>query len=66
MSRQEIPRAWRDAAVKSGWIIKLCASGHEKWFPPDRSQKVVVVAASGDWRGLKNSRARLRKAGLNI
>ena len=67
MARSSELSAWRRLALKSGWTIKAHGhGGHEKWYPPGSGLFVTVAHYGGSWRNIKNVRATLRRAGLDI
>jgi len=62
-----------DAAKAAGWQIIPTNSGHVKWEPPQRSLTTVghggsifTAGTPSDWRAIKNTRAKLRRAGLDV
>lgn len=50
-------------AERQGWVITRTGGGHLKWKSPD-GQVVITAATPDDSRGIANSKAFLRKAGL--
>lgn len=64
-----IPSAVRQlhrAALKQGWVVELAGNGHLRWLPPDGGAPVYCAASTKDPREGKNTRAKLRRAGLKI
>ena len=65
-SRLRIPGALRSLARTArdhGWTISLRGSGHLAWRSPD-GEVIITPSTPSDHRSAKNSRARLRRAGL--
>ncbi len=65
-SRLRIPGALRSlarAAHRAGWSITLTGTGHLRWESPDGTV-VITPSTPSDHRSSRNSRARLRRAGL--
>jgi hypothetical protein len=68
-SRVSIPEALRSlaraarAARAKGWTIGLRGSGHLEWRSPD-GEVIITPSTPSDHRSYRNSRARLRRAGL--
>jgi hypothetical protein len=53
------------AARRSGWVISVCGSGHQRWESPDG--RVVMIPGTPSSRGgIRASMAQLRKAGLKV
>jgi hypothetical protein len=46
-----------------GWAVEQRSSGHFK-ITPNNGSPVLFVSGSGDFRAIKNERARMRRAGL--
>lgn len=68
-SRLRIPeplRALHRAAKRADWHVTRTGSGHLRWAPPD-GQPIIITSSTpnGGKRGIRNSRAQLRKAGLD-
>jgi hypothetical protein len=57
-------RALARLALDSGWAITRCGSGHLRWAPPGGGAPVFTPASPSDGRGVRNVRAKLRRAGL--
>jgi hypothetical protein len=53
-------------AVRRGWTITRTSSGHLKWRAPDGSVATVTPSTPGEGRAIANTRADLRRAGLDI
>lgn len=65
-SRPKVPEPYRKlaaAARKARWKITRHGSGHLRWQAPDGAV-VTTPCSPGDRRGVLNSRAALRRAGL--
>ena len=66
-SRLRVPEAFRsmqDLARKLGWTVTLRqGSGHLEWRSPD-GEVIITPSTPSDHRSYRNSRARLRRAGL--
>jgi hypothetical protein len=52
-------------AEAHGWTIRHTRDGHLVWIAPT-GQRVVSASTPSDRRGLRNHRARLRRAGLDV
>lgn len=62
----KIPEAFRDlarAAREADWTIHLTGGGHLAWCPPS-GPVVFTPSTPSEWRGIRNARARLTRAGL--
>jgi len=55
---------WIRVARCAGWTVKL-RGGHFLFFPP-AGQMVSAPGTPGGGRSIQNTRAKLRRAGLNI
>lgn len=56
-----------DAAKSAGWSVTKTGSGHWKFVPADKSQRIVhAPATSSDHRGVANIEADLRRSGLSL
>jgi hypothetical protein len=67
-SRLKIPdglRAMADLARRLEWTITRCGSGHLAWRSPDGTV-VFTASTPSDLRGVRNARAKLRRAGLRL
>jgi hypothetical protein len=56
---------WSRIAELHGWKVNFNGAGHLDWRGP-AGQHVVTSAGISKGRGLANSRAQLRRAGLPI
>lgn len=59
----------RVAEETDGWRVVSASHGHHSWafYPADRELRPIFHPSSGsDWRGLRNLRAQLRRAGLPV
>lgn len=56
------------AALDAGWKAEKTNGGHIRLLPADRNVPVQYVASTPNMklRGVKNERARLRRAGLPV
>lgn len=62
-SSQALLDAWIKIAMKQGWTVKV--SGHCKWYRPDGTLACTTPSTPGGTRrGMMNTRADLRRAGL--
>jgi hypothetical protein len=59
----EALRALARAAHRTGWRVTLTGTGHLRWEAPDGTV-VITPSTPSDHRSYRNSRARLRRAGL--
>lgn len=59
-------RPWAETALKSGWTITVRRGGHLCWRSPDGVHTVFTPSTTGYPRALANTRATLRRAGLNV
>jgi hypothetical protein len=57
-------RALAKLARKHSWVISPTRNGHLRWRRPD-GHAVITAGSPSDHRGIRNDKARLRKAGLN-
>ena len=67
-SRLRVPaplRAQARRARAAGWQITRTRSGHYRWQHPDGTVVITGSTPNGGKRSIRNSRAQLRKAGLN-
>lgn len=68
LTRSGISKEYRpflDAARAAGWKVTLTSNNHVRWAPPDGSRPFTTgLTMSG--RGVKATRARFRKAGLDV
>lgn len=55
-----------DAAKAAGWRIELTGGDHVRWYPPDGGRPVVSALTPSDHRAAKNTRAYLRRSGLDV
>lgn len=53
-------------ARKQGWKVDLTKSGHVRFKPPTSGQSIITAGTASDHRSLKNLRADLRRAGLDV
>lgn len=54
-------------AKKQGWNVDVTRGGHVRFVPPQSGGSVVIASGSAsDSRSIKNLRAQLRRAGLDI
>lgn len=54
-------------ARQAGWTVEMTRNSHWKFLPPDPALPPIIEAGSGsDVRGVKNTRARLRRCGLSV
>lgn len=67
---KEVRRAV-DAAISAGWRFDYTSKGHARLMPPPGTMlrgepcgPIFFAGTSSDWRGDKNSFARLRAAGV--
>jgi hypothetical protein len=58
-------RALARLAQAHGWTVRPTRGGHLLWTSP-AGDRVVSAGTSASWRGLRNHRARLRRAGLDV
>lgn len=56
-------RTLLDAARAAGARVRRTRSGHWQVFAPGGI--VIVPSTPSDWRGLRNARAELRRAGVD-
>lgn len=64
-SRKSALARWARIARRAGWSVELTAGHHLRWASP--SGAVVITASTpGRGRALINTRADLRRAGLEI
>lgn len=70
MAKQKAPQEvqdWMAAASAAGWRVERTQKSHYKFFPPDTSKGIVTVEGTpSDHRSIRNTRSRLRAAGLPI
>jgi len=60
-------RKIRRLALKSGWRIRLCGSGHEQWIPPDKSKPIVTISSTPSNPGALNEIIQwLKRSGLEV
>lgn len=52
-------------AIEQGWTVEKARAGHLKWITPD-GQLVVSGSTPSEYRGHRNLRAHLRRAGLRL
>lgn len=68
LTRSGISKEYRpilDAARKAGWTVTLTNKNHVVWVSPDGEHRFTTgLTMSG--RGVKATRARFRKAGLDV
>lgn len=50
-------------AMAAGWEVKKTGGGHLKWVSP-KGEVVFSPYSPSDYRGFKNMKAHLRRAGL--
>jgi hypothetical protein len=65
-SRQSVVKRWIGQARKAGWRVE---SGGKHWrpYPPEKDQPPLTLPMSpGEGRALRNGRADLRRAGLEV
>lgn len=68
VSHQVTDPGFRDLvqrAEAAGWTVTLTRRRHLRFQTPD-GQVVFTGSTSGDYRGVRNAAARLRRAGLPI
>lgn len=58
-------KALLKAVKDAGWPIEQTKKGHHLIRPPS-GPLILVSGTPSDWRGLKNARAQLRRAGVNV
>lgn len=62
---KKILHRWARLAVQRGWTVRI--GSHMKWYRPDGTLACVTPSSpTGYGRSLENSRANLRRAGLDI
>lgn len=69
MSKNQMPchketRQLIRLAKKQGWSAELTKGGHVRLTPPNGDY--IVMPSPSDWRGIRNAKARLRRAGLVV
>ena len=65
-NRKELKRLIRIARAQ-GWTVEATRKGHWWFRPPDPTAGQVLVAGTpSDHRALRNAKAKLRQAGLDI
>jgi hypothetical protein len=67
-SRFRVPASLCTAARKarkSGWVLTRTGSGHIRWRGPDGAIVITSSTPGGGNRSIRNSRAQLKRAGLN-
>jgi hypothetical protein len=52
-------------AHERGWTVEMTSGGHLKWLGPD-GQLVRSGKTLSDYRAVRNIRARLKRAGLEL
>jgi hypothetical protein len=57
---------WKRLAERAGWRVDQGGGGHWKWFAPDGRTIIVTPATPGQGRAIRNVRADLRRAGLDV
>lgn len=62
----EVYRRFLDLAKEQGWTITKTGAGHLKWLAPDGRCAFTAGSPGGDPREVKNTRAKLRRAGLKV
>ena len=54
-------------AEEQDWLVEWTKKGHLRLTPPDPTQNQIFSASTpSDWRGVKNMRARMKRAGLKV
>jgi hypothetical protein len=66
----DVPRHLKQAAKAArgaGWTVEPTRNGHWKFTPPDKSLPPIITGSTpSDGRALRNFRADLKRAGLEI
>jgi predicted RNA binding protein YcfA (HicA-like mRNA interferase family) len=58
---------WIEVAAARGWRVVRTNAGHLKFYAPDGETIVLVATKPGKSpKAMKNSRAELRRAGLDV
>lgn len=66
-SGKKLIKQWERQAIRQGWRIeRRVGRGHDKWWPPDAPTPVSIASSPGRGRSMANTRAQLRRAGLDI
>lgn len=65
IANREIRKLARPA-LQTGWKPSWTGTGHLRLTPPDGGDPVVMPKSPSDHRGLKNARAKLRRAGVSV
>jgi hypothetical protein len=63
----DLPKVYRELAAEAiavGFTITRTRADHLAWRAPDGSTTIHTALTPSDWRGIKNDRARLERAGL--
>ncbi len=54
-------------ARRQGWAVERTRGGHLRFRPSDPTMPLVITSSTpGDWRAVRNVRAMLRRAGLDM
>lgn len=59
-------KALLKAAEEQGWTVRFTGSGHYQWKAPDGQTIIVTPSTPSDHRSMSNTRAQLKRAGLNL
>lgn len=66
----DVPKCMRPLARKAiaqGWQIVRLNGGHLRWYPPDRTSRLVTTPATpSEYRGIRNATKALERSGLEI
>lgn len=53
-----------ELAREQGWTVESTKKGHITFLSPDGRHRIVCGSTESDHRAVRNTRARLRRAGL--
>lgn len=60
-------QAIAEKARSADWTVEHTRGQHLRFTPPRKDLPIIIFAmSSSDWRAIKDLRARLRRAGLEV
>lgn len=66
--RMKLRGDWKDlaeAAIRAGCVLTQTGSNHIKWQTP-QGRAVFSAGTPSDWRAIRNTRAKLRREGVDV
>jgi hypothetical protein len=64
--RKDLADHLRVVDATPGWSWRRAKRGGHVFITPPEGETIVTGWSSGDWRAMKNLRAHLRRAGLEV